>query len=568
MPQMRRENLTMDGTATSGSAEAEQSKGGFARETARRFTALSFCRADMLFELDHELAIVFAAGTMKQIMGTSPQAMHGRSFVDLIDPGSQALIDELLRTAGVDGRIDDVSVDIRLPKDRTAKAVLAGYREPDFDGHFFLAVKIAPRHIADHHNHDKDRDPATGLMSSDAFTAASADRIKSIGDAGRKANITLLKIDNVEQLNNGLSDDDRAKVMDRIGTTIRERSLGSDTAGRIDDQNFSFLHTDETDVSQIETDISDAVAEVHPSGMRPSTTSLTLEAGGDDVSAEKIAKALTFTMREFCDNPEELAGKNMWDVVKERMSGTVKTIEIFKKVCARGSFDLVFMPICDLSTGKVHHFEALTRFPKNGNYDGSPYKLITMAEEVGIIEDFDFVVATKAIAKLAEFKGRSMPPLAINLSGHSVSSPQFAERLHALFDRYPGLARSLMLEITESAKIHDLVAVNAVIQGFRKKGFHVALDDFGAGAASFDYLNAFDVDTVKFDGPVVRRAFQTSKGRAFLSSMSNLCRETGIETIAEMVEDEPLAIFLKDCGIGYGQGYFFGKPTGDPFTFL
>lgn len=551
-----------------GHAETEQSNDGFAREMARRFAAMSFCRADLLFELNHDLAIVFAAGTTEPLMGTSPQAMRGRSFVDLIAPNSRALIDELLRTSGVDGRMDDVMIDILLSNDRTAEAVIAGYREPDFNGHFFLAVKIAPRRTADRHDHDKDRDPETGLMSSNSFTAVSTDRIKSIGDAGQKANVTLVKIDNVEQLNNGLSDHDRAKVMDRIGATIREHSLGNDTAGRIDDQHFGFLHTDETDVSQIENDLSDAVADVHPSGMRLSATSVTLEAGGEDISAEKIAKALTFTMREFCGNPKGLAGKNMWDVVKERMYGTVKTIEAFKKVCARGSFDLVFMPICNLNTGKVHHFEALTRFPKNGNYDGSPFKMITMAEEVGIIEDFDYVVATKAIAKLAEFADRSMLPLAINVSGHSIASPQFAERLHTLFDRHPGLAKSLILEITESAKIDDLVGVNAIIQGFRKKGFHVALDDFGAGAASFDYLNAFDVDTVKFDGPVVRRAFQTSKGRAFLSSMSNLCRETDIETIAEMVEDEPLAAFLKDCGIGYGQGYYFGKPTSDPRTFL
>lgn len=558
----------INSTATNRTAEADKTASKSAREMVRRFATMSFCRADMLFELDHELVIVFAAGTTEEFIGKSPQAMHGSSFVDLIDPRSRALIDELLRTAGVHGRIDDVFVDMQLSNKQTTEAVIAGYREPDFNDHFFLAVKIAPRRTADLHDRDKDRDPETGLMSSNTFNAISTDRIKSINDAGRKANVTFLKINNVEQLNNGLSDHDRTKVMNRIGTTIREHSLGNDTAGRIDDQNFSFLHTDKINVSQIENDLSDAVADAHPNGMRISTTSMTLEAGEEDFSAEKIAKALTFTMREFCNNPEKLAGKNMWDVVKERMSGTIKTIEIFKKVCARGSFDLVFMPICDFSNGKAHHFEALTRFPKNGNYDGSPFKMITMAEEVGIIEDFDYVVATKAISKLAEFADRPMLPLAINLSGHSIASPQFVERLHALFERHPGLEKSLMLEITESAKIHDLVTVNAAIQGFRKKGFHVALDDFGAGAASFDYLNAFDVDTVKFDGPVVRRAFQTSKGRAFLSSMSSLCRESGIETIAEMVEDEPLAVFLKDCGIGYGQGYHFGKPTGDPFTFL
>lgn len=66
---------------------------------------------------------------------------------------------------------------------------------------------------------------------------------------------------------------------------------------------------------------------------------------------------------------------------------------------------------------------------------------------------------------------------------------------------------------------------------------------------------------------MVKRAYQKSKGKAFLASMATLCKETGIETIAEMVEDAPLAKFLGECGIDNGQGYFFGKPGPDPKSF-
>ena len=66
---------------------------------------------------------------------------------------------------------------------------------------------------------------------------------------------------------------------------------------------------------------------------------------------------------------------------------------------------------------------------------------------------------------------------------------------------------------------------------------------------------------VKFDGPVVQRAHRTDKGKAFLASMATLCAQTGIETIAEMVEDQELADFLLECGVIYGQGWHFGKPV-------
>jgi EAL domain-containing protein (putative c-di-GMP-specific phosphodiesterase class I) len=189
-----------------------------------------------------------------------------------------------------------------------------------------------------------------------------------------------------------------------------------------------------------------------------------------------------------------------------------------------------------------------------------------MAEEVGIIPDFDYAVAKKAIQFIKE-QPRKIPSIAVNVSGNSIVDPDFIAKLHDLLDRVGDISDRLMFEITESAGIEDLEGTNITFQGLRTKGYKVSLDDFGAGAASFDYLNSFDIDTVKFDGPVVKRAYATDKGKAFLASMATLCKQTGIETIAEMVEDEPLAKFLSECGVDLGQGWYFGKPDGDIHSF-
>ena len=74
------------------------------------------------------------------------------------------------------------------------------------------------------------------------------------------------------------------------------------------------------------------------------------------------------------------------------------------------------------------------------------------------------------------------------------------------------------------------------------------LDDFGTGAASFDYLNSFDINKLQFDGPVVRRAFATDKGKAFLASMATPCNKASVETITEMVKDTKSTNFLLGCG--------------------
>ena len=83
-------------------------------------------------------------------------------------------------------------------------------------------------------------------------------------------------------------------------------------------------------------------------------------------------------------------------------------------------------------------------------------------------------------------------------------------------------------------EVEDLETANEFIQNLRGLGYPVCLDDFGAGAASFQYLSAIDVDVVKIDGPVVKNAEAIERGRAFLTALASFCRELGVETIAEI----------------------------------
>ena len=103
--------------------------------------------------------------------------------------------------------------------------------------------------------------------------------------------------------------------------------------------------------------------------------------------------------------------------------------------------------------------------------------------------------------------------LAVNISGMSVDNAEYAKQLHALLDADSWLKHFMLFEITESARVADLKKANAFVQGLRGKGFHVCLDDFGAGAASFQYLSVLEVDVVKLDGSAVKNA-QAEIGRA------------------------------------------------------
>ncbi len=528
----------------------------------QRFVALSFCRADILFEIDNAENIVFSAGTTPELLGKSATELSGTPFLDIIDERDQPMVSDMFAMAvRADARIDDLGVRLSLANGKTPEATLAGYRVPDFNNHLFLAVKVAPRKVAAPRRRGADRDDQSGVMNADAYKDVAADRIRAVNQAGGEAKMTMVKVNNLEQAQAGLTEDGQTQLLSAIGDVLNTQSLGGDSAGRIGEEHFSFVHSGDVDTAEVERQIEAAASQLAPEGVEITSNTETIDADPEGLTDDQIAKAITYSMKRFSEGKSGDGG-SLSGQFQDLMKETMESVEAFRKICLTRDFDLHFMPICNLKTGKVHHVEALTRFRGSFGAQGSPYELITLAEEIGIISEFDLAVARKAVDIIQEsVTGKRIPPIAVNVSGHSIANKEFVGELRELLKRATNLSRMLSLEITESAAITDFELVNGHIQQFRERGFHVALDDFGAGAASFDYLNSFDIDVVKFDGPVVQRAHRTEKGKAFLASMATLCSQTGIETIAEMVEDQELADFLDECGVLYGQGWHFGKPV-------
>jgi len=150
--------------------------------------------------------------------------------------------------------------------------------------------------------------------------------------------------------------------------------------------------------------------------------------------------------------------------------------------------------------------------------------------------------------------------IAINLSGRSMSNSSFIDALFKLLDANEDVLPRLLFEVTESSEMRNLEEANWVVQKLRGRGCKVCLDDFGAGAAAFQYLRALAVDFVKIDGSYILDAFDTHYGRPFLKAMAGLCRDMKIASIGEMVEDERSISLLREVGVPFAQGFFFSAP--------
>ncbi len=126
--------------------------------------------------------------------------------------------------------------------------------------------------------------------------------------------------------------------------------------------------------------------------------------------------------------------------------------------------------------------------------------------------------------------------------------------------RTPRDHQRLIIEITETAAIQDLDQSIKFVDTLRELGCRVAIDDFGAGYTSFRNLKLLNVDMVKIDGAFVKDLADDTSDQIFIRTMIELAQTFGMETVAEWVGDEEPPSYLKNAGITYLQGFYYGLP--------
>ena len=150
--------------------------------------------------------------------------------------------------------------------------------------------------------------------------------------------------------------------------------------------------------------------------------------------------------------------------------------------------------------------------------------------------------------------------VAVNLSGQSISDRTFHRFVFDQVARAPFDPRVLCFEITETAAITHLADAASFIDGIRRLGVKISLDDFGSGVSSFGYLKSLAVDYLKIDGQFIRQLVDDALDRATVRCFRDVANVVGVRTIAEWVEQPETRAVLCELGIDYLQGYLVHRP--------
>ncbi|UHL66399.1 cyclic di-GMP phosphodiesterase [Paralcaligenes sp. KSB-10] len=260
------------------------------------------------------------------------------------------------------------------------------------------------------------------------------------------------------------------------------------------------------------------------------------------------------------------AGKRTYRVFSPDMDNRVSEfvwldVNLRKALDADDQLVLYYQPKLCLKTGVVRSVEALLRWDSPDRGRIQPLDFISYAEDSGLIVPLGRWVMRTAAKQAAAWKARGLDiRVAINVSARQLCSStvvqDFAEAL-----RQAGQTQCLLdLELTESCLVDDEALAHAVIRQFRDLGAQVHLDDFGTGYSSLSQLARLPLDVIKLDRSFISSINENATSQALVRSMVAVAQQLKFKVVAEGVETEAEAEFLKSIDVDDAQGYLYGRP--------
>jgi diguanylate cyclase (GGDEF)-like protein len=439
--------------------------------------------------------------------------------------------------------------------------------EPSFDEFTVRRLGRFARLLA--RSATQDLDSLTGLLSWDAFKT----RVDSWQRASApSAMVSMLygDIDRLHLINDlaGFSDGD--KVIARCGVAIRRALVGAESfACRLSGDRFTvFLpHMNlaqarqlaDTICREVSAGLSAQKEPNHPVSMSWGAVSTQ---AGDLHLDHRIAEA------EIACKTAKDRGRGRVEVYQDtdhsmiRRHDEIGLIGSVRQALRDQRIVVFAQPITPLINRSLPTtYELLVRIIDAKGNIVEAAEFMSAATRYQILPEIDRAVCERAFEQLSRNTDPTGPlRVSINLSGPTLSDPEFLEWLLASMAKYNIDGNALVFEITEAAAAANLAQVQQFIRRLTSHGVRFALDDFGTGVSSLAYLKDLDINTIKLDGSYVRDVLTNPRSQALVRAIVQLADAMGITTVAEYVESIGVRDRLAALGIQFGQGYALGRP--------
>jgi diguanylate cyclase (GGDEF)-like protein/PAS domain S-box-containing protein len=512
-----------------------------------------------------------------KIVGRPIEELTGAVLGTLTHPDDHAVLDAELSEMA-EGRRGHVELEQRFmhPRGHFVWVLVSATLLGEADGQASVAVThvmdISDRKQFDGQlQHLADHDALTGLYNRRRFTEELEQALKRARRFAESGAVLFLDLDGFKFVNDSLGhaagDEMIVRVAHLLGATVRE----TDTLARVGGDEFAVLlpRCDAETAALVADKLLVAVRRhgvaITENRYAQVSTSIGIApfSGAEELTADEVVVEADIAMYDAKE-----AGKDRFAVYerahgrRERMSVDQNWNQRLRRALDEDRFVLHAQPIMPISAVGAPGFELLLRLPDDHGDLIPPGSFLANAERFGLIDKIDHWVLGQAVRHLSRSHaaGRDLM-LTVNVSGKTMGDARLGGYVESLLADHPIRPDRLVIEITETAAIINIERAHRLAQELRALGCRMALDDFGAGFASFYYLKHLEFDYLKIDGEFIRNLCATPTDQLVVQAVVTVAAGLKTSTIAEFVGDDATLELLRDLGVSYGQGYHLGRPA-------
>ncbi len=524
---------------------------------------------EILFELDADGRLVFLNPAWRELTGFATDDSLGKPFSDfLVDEDAIRDFDPriLPRLHEKNREISLRSADgkrLWMSLDADAQADSAG----NFTGLIGtlgdVTKSVELNHLLtkyqDELYHLSVTDPLTGLYNRRHFDSQLEVILSDHLPKDLPVCLLLIDLDGFKFINDTYGHPFGDEVLRTTAQLLKQQVRRNDYIARLAGDEFAMVlkNTDIENATRIAQKLHDSINDTRiplPVGHMQLQSSMGVaEAPTHGTNAQDLVSAADVALYH-----SKRRGRNRIEVLSPDISRAVMSIFSqgfqLRNALEQGHIHPAFQPICNLRNGEPMAYEVLARMRINGLVIQAK-DFITVAEELGLTRDVDLHIIAQAL--------KLTPPeyaLFLNVDISSFNDKDFVGELSELLKPARQEGRSITIEITERETLPLSEGLHDDIQKLRALGCKLALDDFGSGYSTYNFLNQFRPDYLKIEGSFVRGMLRNESDRKIVTHIHELATSFGMKTIAESVENAATERALQEIGINTAQGMFYGAP--------
>lgn len=418
--------------------------------------------------------------------------------------------------------------------------------------------------------HQATHDALTGLVNRASLHEALEHEHRHATDGHAPYSLLILDLDHFKVTNDNYGHAAGDRLLLQVAELLQDEFRHGEWVGRWGGEEFLCLLPETDSESALE----------RAERLRARIEASHLDADGVGIPFTASIGAATYP--DHADNAESLimaadaalfeakrGGRNRVVGGESEGSATLSMASRIKRAVEDNRIVPAFQPIVDLNSGETVAEEALARLVDESGEALTAGAFIEAASNLQLVHAIDHRLIEQTLAQCATQVQAGIPRthfvnISADLLQHSQRVTQLleaaAEHCNACAPLL-GNRKPMVIEITERQLLADTDHALRTLQPFLDVGFQLAIDDFGSGYSSFQYLADLPVSYLKMEGSLVRRAAAEPRIAAIIRGLQDIADELGLTTIAEWVEDEETVALLREVGVNWAQGFHFGRPA-------